>query len=346
MISLKKSLYVTSYGAFISKRKNRLVIRGRDYEEEFVTDYLEELIIMGRGKSISSDAIELCIREKVPIFLTSSRGYPYAAIFPMIITGTVKRRREQYKAYLTELGIELAKKFVIGKLSNQMNLIRFWAKSRGRSDPITAKLMRKSANIIGEIINEVNRIRGERITYEIRASLMSFEARAAEIYWIWFGRTLSSFVFFPGRVKRGAKDPVNALLNLGYSILLRRVFTAILFAGLDPYAGFLHSDRSGRPSLALDLMEEFRQQFVDRVVIKMFTKRVLRPDDCIGEDGKLKDHVLKRAIEEFRKRLDEEVTNVYGEKRSLAHHISHQARLLSRVLVGDADEYKPFVLYW
>jgi len=344
---LGKSLYITSYGAFIGRVKNRLVVKlDKKKKDEIVPKEIDELVIMGRGKTLSSDVVNLCVNEKIPIFFSTMGGYPYATILPTIITGTVKRRRAQYEAYFSPIGIELAKKFLIGKLYNQMNLLKLWAKSRARIDSTTATFVKSSANVIRDLIGNLRNINGERVTGEIRGKLMSIEARAAEVYWLWFGKMLGGDVAFPGRKKRGAKDPVNSLLNLGYAILFRKVFTAILLAGLDPYAGFLHSDRSGRASLVLDLMEEFRQQVVDRVVMKMFTKKILKFSECIGEDGKLKKEVADLAIKEFESRLEEEVTNIYGEKRKIIKHITYQTRLLSRFLIGDSSEYRPFILSW
>ena len=341
-----KSLYVTKYGTFIGKSGNRIVVRLNDRKEEYVPDDLEELIIVGRGKSLSSDVVRLCVEAKIPIFFTTMGEYPYAAVTPMTISGTVKRRRAQYEAYISPLGVEIAKKFLVGKLYNQMNLLRLWAKSRMRSDKVGATLIKKAANTIRGLLDSLKSINGERMTGEIREKLMSLEARAADVYWVWFGRILSDVAFFPGRVKRGAMDPVNSLLNLGYAILFRRVFKAVLINGLDPYAGFLHADRSGRASLVLDLMEEFRQQVVDRVVLKLFTKRTIRYDECVDEEGKLRDHVLTTAIKEFENRLSEEVTTIYGERRSIVKHINNQARNLARFLIGDIPEYKPFILSW
>ena len=344
---LGKSVYVTRYGAFIGRVKNRFVIRVKGNKvEEYVPRDVDEFIIVGRGKVLSSDVVNLCVKEKIPIFFSTMDGYPFAAIMPTIITGTVKRRRAQYEAYLSPVGIEIAKKFLIGKLYNQMNLLKFWAKSRARFDQTTATFMKISANNIKDLIAELRKVNGERMNSEIRNRLMSIEARAADIYWVWFGRILGKDAYFPGREKRGARDPVNSLLNLGYAILFRRIFKAVLLNGLDPYAGFLHSDRSGRASLVLDLMEEFRQQVVDRVVLKLFTKRMIKYDECVGEDGLLRDSVVSVAVKEFEARLEEEVTDIYGEKRSLLRHINNQVRLLARFLIGDSQEYRPFILSW
>ena len=93
-------------------------------------------------------------------------------------------------------------------------------------------------------------------------------------------------------------------------------------------------------------MEEFRQQVVDRVVVKFFTKKMIRYDECVDEEGRLRDHVLNIAVKEFETRLNEEVTTIYGEKKSITAHINHQARMLAHFLIGDSRDYKPFILSW
>ncbi len=344
--NLTRSLFITSYGVKVGKKGNRLVVVSKSNRSEFSLEELDEVIIVGGGKSISSDLIELCVENKIPIFFTKWGGNPYAAVFPMIISGTVRRRRGQYNAFNTKLGLEIAKKFIIGKLQNQANIIKIWSKSIMRTDPVTAEFMRKSARDIIELIKKLQNIKGDRIDSVKRMELMNIEARGTEIYWVWFGKHISKVALFPGRIKRGARDPVNSLLNLGYSILLRKVFTAILFAGLDPYAGFLHSDRSGRPSLALDLMEEFRQQVVDKVVVRLLNKREIRVDECMDENGRLSESVIKDLLKEFQARYEENVVDIYGDKRTIQQHINEQARSLARYLIGESDDYKPFILPW
>jgi len=343
---LTRSLFITSYGVKIGKKGNRLVVYSKSDKSEYALSDIDELVIVGGGKTISSDLIELCVNERLPIFFTKWNGSPYASIFPLIISGTVKRRRGQYNAFNTNLGLEIAKKFVLGKLHNQSNILKLWAKSMLKTDEVTSMFIKNSAKEIMQLINKLKEIKGERINTEKRLEIMSIEARGTEIYWIWFGKQISKSALFLGRVKRGAKDPVNALLNLGYSILLRKVFTAILFAGLDPYAGFLHSDRSGRPSLALDLMEEFRQQVVDKVVLRLFNKRIIKASECMDENGRISENVIRDVLKEFQARYDESVTDIYGNKRTIKQFINEQARSLARYLIGDEDDYKPFILPW
>ena len=143
-----------------------------------------------------------------------------------------------------------------------------------------------------------------------------------------------------GEVGRGAVDPVNALLNYGYGILASRTWAAILHAGLDPFAGMLHADRSGKPSLVLDLMEELRAPAVDRAVLSYV--RLGRP--IRFEGSQLDEESRKNIAEAVLERLAAPVT-VQGRKVLLGSIVQRQARSLATHVRGEGS-YKPFAMTW
>ena len=341
---MKNVVYVSSFGAFLSKKGDRLIIKLGDGKVEYSLRDVGEVVILGLGKSISVDLVRELVENRVPLIFSYANGWPYAFILPITVSGTVARRRAQYLAYNSPRGVELAKKFIYGKLYNQASLLKLWSKSR-KDSPEVFQALRRSAREIEALSQKILEIRSDSLG-EARLSIMNLEGRAADIYWRAFKLVLPEKIDFPGREKRGAKDFVNSLLNLGYSILFKKVFIAVAYAGLDPYAGFLHSDRSGRASLVLDIMEEFRQQVVDRVVVRMLNKKSLRPEDSVDDEGKLKDWVVKEAINEFENRYSEKVSDIYGRKMSIESFIRFQAMEIGRYLLGEIDEYKPFALSW
>ncbi len=177
---------------------------------------------------------------------------------------------------------------------------------------------------------------------DVRGQLLSIEGRAGDAYWeavqhLLAGRT---DLGFPGRERRGATDQVNSMLNYGYGILYHEVWGAVVLAGLEPFAGFLHTDRPGKPSLVLDLVEEFRQAIVDRPVLALLT-RGYRP----GMDGdRLDEEARRRVSAAVRERLADQVVSE-GKRVSLRTVIHLQARRLARFLLGEAP-YRPFVARW
>jgi len=162
-----------------------------------------------------------------------------------------------------------------------------------------------------------------------------------------FGRLLRSDggLRFDQRNRRPPRDPVNALLSYGYTLLMHSCAGALQACGLDPYIGFLHSAQYGKPALALDLMEEFRAIIADSVVLTVVNNRVLTDDDFIEEFGavRLKDGSRRRFLEKFEERMETEIHHPIFEYRATYRRcLELQARLLARALEGEIADYPPF----
>ena len=268
---------------------------------------------------------------------------------PATLTGSVRARREQFIAYNDERSVVLAKKFIAGKLVNQANFLKLMAKNRRQTDSNLAEKLYESAKLIDDANDRISKEQGSNID-EKRQQIMNLEAEAARYYWDCVRQILPAELGFTGRITRGATDSFNAMLNFGYqAVLFTEVWKAVSYAGLDFYAGYLHADRSGKPSLVLDMMEEFRQQLVDRTLIGLITKNVIKPDEIIAaesvEEGRvLRKEVIKVLLDSFQERLDSEVM-FNGQKGSLKSFIHLQPRCMVRFLLKEA-EYVPFSLGW
>ena len=172
---------------------------------------------------------------------------------------------------------------------------------------------------------------------EVRPTLLNAEGRGAALYWEGVRRMVPDFA---GREGRGATDLVNSLLNYGYGILYNRVLSAATRAGLDPFAGYIHTDRPGKPSLVLDLIEEFRGPVVDRAILG-----ALGTGFKVGMDGEyLDEKTRKLTAEKVRERLAARVTH-RGKKHTLENALHIQARAVAS-FVRDGVLYKPFVGSW
>jgi CRISPR-associated protein Cas1 len=285
----------------------------------------------------------------VQVVFAKYGGWPYAILMPTTMTGSVRARREQFLAYNDERGFILARKFTVGKLANQASLLKLMAKNRKSTNPELAETLYKAGRAIDDVISRINGEAPGKID-EKRQALMNLEAEGARIYWDGLKRTLPVELEFPGRQTRGAKDSFNAMLNFGYqTVLFPEVWKAVSYAGLDFYAGYLHADRPGKPSLVLDLMEEFRQQVVDRTLTGLLTKNVIKPSEilaaeAIEENRVLSKDVIKTLLTSFQERLDTEVM-FNGQKGSIKSFIYHQARRVVRFLLREED-YVPFYLGW
>jgi CRISPR-associated protein Cas1 len=182
---------------------------------------------------------------------------------PASLTGSVRARREQFLAYNDERSVTLAKKFIAGKLVNQANFLKLMAKNRRQTDPRLSEKLYESGKLIDDANDRISREQGSNID-EKRQQIMNLEAEAARYYWNCVRQILPAELEFTGRITRGATDPFNAMLNFGYqTVLFPEIWKAVSYAGLDFYAGYCMPTVQGKPSLVLDMMEEFRQQLVD-----------------------------------------------------------------------------------
>lgn len=343
-------VFLSEFGLFLGRKRGRFVVKEKGAKlAEFVADDVDSVFISSPGVALSADAVRLAVKRKVQVIFTSYSGRPYAIVMPITLTGSVRARREQFKAYEDERGFELARAFVAGKLSNQANLLKLMAKNRRDREPELAEELYSAGREISEIAREVKRMPPELVA-TARQSLMNAEADGARIYWSAIKRVIPAEMNFPGRVTRGARDPFNVMLNFGYMVaLFPEVWKAVSYAGLDPYAGFLHADRPGKPSLVLDLMEEFRQQVVDRAVLAAVTLGMLKPSDIFDSAEPLGRKLSKGAVtillDKLRERLDSLV--MFGGRRSSIRGFIHaQARRVARFLVGKERAYRAFTLGW
>src|SRR5207245_6855934 len=173
---------------------------------------------------------------------------------------------------------------------------------------------------------KVRNIEGQAVD-ECRDTLMGIEGVSGRIYWDAVGEVIRGKTEFLGRAHRGAADAVNAMLNYGYGILYGNVWGAVLNAGLEPFAGFLHVDRPGKPSLVLDMIEEFRQPVVDRAIIAALGKGT-----TIETQGGLLTDSSRRTIARLvLERLESEVI-FRGQRHQLLSRAHIQARILASPL--------------
>jgi CRISPR-associated protein Cas1 len=333
---------VEGRGIHLGKHQGRLrVTREQKTIAEAPLIHLKQVLIIDGGVSISSDVIRTCTEEGIPIHFLSRSGIPIAGLYSAGLTGTVLTRRAQLQAYENSKGVSLAKAFVTGKLENQANLLRYMAKYRKETDTALYDEMMLVAIEMRDYLHELGNLLAEKGEI-IRHQILSVEGRAAQRYWAAIARIIPAELAWPGRETRGAMDRFNSALNYGYGILYSQVEQALILAGLDSYGGFLHADRPGKPSLVLDLIEEFRQTAVDRTIIGLVNKRVAIEQD---EDHRLSETTRKKLAEKVLERM--ESSELYEKKRqALRFILQNQARHLALFVRGEREQYEPFVAAW
>jgi CRISPR-associated protein Cas1 len=342
MKKLLNTLYVTTQGSYLFKEGECVVIRSDDgAKKRFPVHVLEGIICFG-NVLCSPFLLGHCADRGLSISFLTERGR-YLASVQGAQSGNVLLRREQYRQAADEsYAAGIARNIIAGKVANSRAVLRRYLRDyqdRVGSDSVHSAL---------EVLNGcAKRLRFPLGLEEIRG----LEGLAANTYFGVFNELIlkNDDVFsFSGRIKRPPTDKVNCLLSFVYTLLAHDIRSGIEAVGLDPQVGFLHRDRPGRPGLALDLMEEFRSFFADRLVLSLLNRgEVNQKGFATKESGAvlMDEDTRKTVLTAWQKRKADEVMHPFLKERiafGLVFHI--QARLLSRFLRGDLDGYPPF--FW
>lgn len=326
------------FGTHIGKYQERLkVMQKGEVLVQAPLLHLQSVHILSEGVSLSADVIKACAERGIPIFLIDSTGEPYASVYASGLTGTVITRREQLRAYDDARGVHIGLAIANAKIHNQAATLRYLARNR---DDAIAKSLLGYAGDMSDYQAKLDKLPTTGRIDDIRQTVLSIEANAAQAYWEAVRMVIPAEYGWEKREGRGATDPVNVLLNYGYGMLYGQIERALVLAGLDPFAGFIHTDRPGKPSLTLDMIEEFRSVIVDRTVIGLltrhfkvtFTEQGLLTDDC---KKTFATHILERYETKMRYPTD---------RYALKHIMQMQARSLASYVRGDAPQYKGFLV--
>jgi CRISPR-associated protein Cas1 len=262
MFEEMKTLIISGYGVSVRFSKGALVLSKGKKKSTYSLADIDQVLLATSGISVTSKALRALINSGVDLVVIDSRGYPIGRLYHPYITRTVDSRRGQYLAYMDERAVKVAKSIVISKLLNQAGMLRRAARNYG------IHWLREDITELKAIANEVRKLPETDIN-DLRKELIRLEAWAARTYWGAYSALLPKDLDFRGRDQAG-DDQVNKALNYGYGILYSECWKAAVLAGLDPYAGFIHVDRSGKPTLTFDIIEVFRAAAVDYQLLKAF----------------------------------------------------------------------------
>ena len=327
-------LVIDDYGAYLKKKGKRFVVVSGEKREEYASDKVEQVLIL-RGAAISTDAVELAMEKGIDIVCLNRAGKPFARIYPCRLGGTTLTRRNQLEAYTSHRGTILAKAFVHAKLKNMAHLLKSLGKSRRKA------ALKEAAVRIMEFSERAMNVEG-RIE-EIRNVLLGIEGEASKLYFSALSEVLPPKLYSGTRSRRPPRDIFNAYLSYGYGVLYAEVERACIISGLDPYLGFLHTDRYGKPSMVLDLIEEFRQVIVDRAMVTLAVRKRMSGGDVEKRNGlHLNKEGRAKAIQAIMQRFEREVMH-RGRKVPLKDVILRQARDVVKFLNGEKRAYTPFI---
>ena len=322
------AVHVQFPGGSVGKRGAELSIRDRGKEVGRVRIQDTTTLAVYGNVSVSAQALSALAERGVPVGYHSYGGWFQGLFTPPGGHGVPARVEQHRAASDEERKRSLAAGFVRGKIRNCRVLLR-----------------RNGEGVDAATLKELKRLADKAPAAPNVESLRGVEGAAARLYFAHFDSMLHTdevAFAFDGRNRRPPRDPVNAVLSLGYSMLARECTAALWRVGLDPYVGFLHELRPGRPALALDLMEEFRPVVADSVAIRAFNTGELDPDDFVIRSAgvNLSTPGRKRFLGAFERRLEQELSHPeFGIRMSYRRIIEVQARLLARTLLGELDTY-------
>lgn len=334
------TLYVTTQGAYLAKDGEAVHVRLEGRSKLRVPVHNLEGIVCFGNVSCSPFLMGHCGRNGVRISFLSRAGRFLANVHGRT-TGNVLLRREQYRrADSPEACAAIARSIALAKASNSRVILL-----RARRDHPAAEGTGATDRAIRELAKLCRAIRPGLAVDQVRG----IEGAAARLYFSVFSNLLVQQrpdFQLTRRARRPPTDPMNALLSFLYTVLVHDVSAALEAVGLDPAVGYLHSIRPGRPSLALDVMEEFRAFVADRLAVSLVNLRVLSAADFEKQPTGavyLREESRKKVLAAYQKRKDEKLTHPYLQEKTTVGMLPHiQALLLSRHLRGDLDGYPPF----
>jgi CRISP-associated protein Cas1 len=341
MKQILNTLYVQTQGTYLQLDHETLKVKVEEETKQVPLHHLGSIMAFG-NVMFSPFLIHRCAADgRSIVWLSQSGRFQGRLAGP--VTGNVLLRRAQHEAMTNTVAtLNIARYVVAGKLQNTRNVLMRAA--REAKDGADETKLRSAAQVHADAIESIEN------SADID-QLRGIEGYAAKTYFGAFGEMIRmnrEGFDFKGRSKRPPKDGINALLSFAYTLLANECVAACEGVGLDPQMGFSHVMRPGRPSLALDLMEELRSVVADRLVLSLVNRGQVKPSDFVDRPGGgvyLKDQARQDFLIAYQNRKKEEVTHSILESKVPVGLLCHvQARLLARHLRGDIPQYPPFIL--
>lgn len=260
------TLYVAEQGARLVKEQRRLRVEREGETLLEVPAFKVDRVLVFGNVQLTTPAVGFLLENGIETAFLTVHGVLKGRLAAVESKNVFLRVKQSARAQDEAFALELARRIVLGKVENQRRVIQRHARNHPDAGPFDGE--------VRELERLTRRIAGQAH----RSDLMGLEGQASATYFRAFGRMLRAGMTFSGRSRRPPKDPPNALLGLGYTLLMNEVLSVLTARGFDPYIGFYHGIRYGRPSLALDLMEEFRPAIVDRLTLTLLNRQVLQAE--------------------------------------------------------------------
>ncbi len=323
-------VHIQEQGASVSVTGDTLQVKSTDGQKRKIRiiDVLD-LTVYGNVQ-ITTQALRRLLERGISVCYMTYGGW-FVGMTNAGMNRNIDLRIHQHRVYDDKISsLDICKNIVYGKIRNCMTLLR----RNHKSD---------ATRVLGEMSQMADKSRGCK-KYE---TLLGIEGMAARLYFSNFAGMLKddSGFDFKQRNRRPPKDPVNAILSFLYALLARQATVTVMGVGLDPYIGYLHTPHHGRPSLALDMMEEFRPIICDSVCISMINNSMLVPSDFTDAamGVSMTQNGRRRVLDAFETRMDTTIKHeILGYSASYRRILETQVRLLARRVTGEIQAYPPF----
>ena len=341
MKKLLNTLYVTSENSYLGLEGETIVVYDNQAEIGRLPLHNLEGIVSFGYRGTSPALMGACAERNISICYLSPQGKFLARVSGKI-RGNVLLREQQYKSCKDEdISLKIAKNCILGKVYNAR-----WVLERALRDhemQIDSERVKKASLQLKDALELIQNA-------ESKEQLRGYEGEAASIYFGVFNELIlqqKKDFTFSGRNKRPPLDNVNAMLSFVYTLLTNQISSALEAVGLDPYVGYLHTERPGRVSLALDLIEEFRAVYADRFVVSLINKKIVNGKNFSRKENGavlMDDDLRKKVLVEWQNKKKEVITHPFLKEKVEWGMLPYvQAMLLARYLRGDLDGYPVFL---
>lgn len=330
------NILIEGFNKSVHKKDNQIVIRQKDIVLDSIkANQISSLVIIGKGY-VTFDALTLMAENNTKVI-----SFDYTGKLNYLMESpdwrNVKIKKQQYLLSENKKGINISREIIKSKMTNQKSTLTTLNKRRKISE------IEEIKNNIALQINELNSIKLTNNHEKVKMKMMGCEGKASAYYWSGIKLLIPEDIGFEKRTRKPT-DLLNSMLNYGYAILASKITKSILINGLDPYCGFLHFDMDKRTSLTYDLIEDFRQQIVDKTVLNLISRRQVTDDDLDKRNNSIKLEKRKLIISKIQDKIHSTIK--YGdEELTYQEIINKQTSDLVKTLLND-EKFEGFHLHW
>ncbi|MBN2032706.1 MAG: CRISPR-associated endonuclease Cas1 [Deltaproteobacteria bacterium] len=326
-----RTVYLTEQGAMARLENQNLLVSLEDRQERVPLRKMDQIVTIGRV-NLTTPLLHECLKQAIPVVFLSHKGNYVGRLEPLFMQQNSITFEQMKRAEDPMFSLQVARSVISGRIRSQVDFLDSRRKDRG--------FIKRTIGKMEDLLMKLNRCQSIQ-------ELMGYEGQATKEYFLAYGRCFKQPMNFAGRNRRPPRDPVNALLSFGYTLLYNEIRAILTAHGMDVRVGFLHGGRSNRPALAMDLIEEFRAPVVERMVLRVLNQGIFKGDDFVYPEKPpgacfLSFESRRRFIEEYELALRWKYHHLStGLSLDVRRIISLQVICMKRLVRGSLSDYIP-----